>query len=80
MATAKVAITIDEDLLDRLDRLVAAREFPNRSRAIQIAVTEKLERLDRSRLARESAKLEPAIEQMLAGEGLDGELADWPAY
>ena len=80
MAANKVAITIDEKLLKRLDRLVAARRFPNRSRAIQEAVQEKLERLDHSRLARESAKLDRKFEQKLADEGLAGDAAEWPEY
>jgi len=57
MATAKIAITIDQNRLNRLDLLVKSRIFPNRSRAIQEAVTEKIERLEKSRLARECANL-----------------------
>ena len=78
MAAAKVAISLDEDVLTRLDRLVRQRMFPNRSKAIEQAVKEKLERLDRSRLARECAKLDPGFEKSLAEEGLSGELAEWP--
>jgi metal-responsive CopG/Arc/MetJ family transcriptional regulator len=80
MARAKVAISLDEQTLDRLDRLVRARVFPNRSQAIQEAVEEKLSRLERSRLARECAKLDPAFEKELAEEGLSEELSEWPAY
>ena len=80
MRTAKVAISIDERTLARLDRLVRARVFPSRSRAIQTAVEEKLERLERIRLARECAKLDRREEQALAEEGLDTELPEWPAY
>lgn len=80
MGTYKVAITLDKDLLERLDQLVAERRFPSRSRAIQEAVREKLTRLDRGRLARESAKLDPQFEQGLADEGLAEDLAEWPEY
>jgi len=80
MAAAKVAISLDEDVLARLDRLVRQRAFPNRSKAIEAAVKEKLERLDRSRLARECAKLDPAFEKALADEGLSGALKEWPEY
>jgi metal-responsive CopG/Arc/MetJ family transcriptional regulator len=80
MGATKVAITIDDDLLKRLDRLVAEQYFPNRSRAIQEAVREKLQRLDRSRLARECAKLDSASEQALADEGLAADLEQWPEY
>ena len=80
MARAKVAISLDENILGRLDRLVRARVFPNRSQAIQEAVAEKLSRLEHSRLARECAKLDPAFEKALAEEGLSEELSQWPEY
>ena len=80
MSTQKVAITLDEDLLIRLDRLVSERQFPNRSRAIQEAIVEKLDRLDHSRLARETAKLDVHVEQELADEGLDEDFSEWPKY
>jgi metal-responsive CopG/Arc/MetJ family transcriptional regulator len=80
MATAKIAITIDESTLHRLDLLVKDRVFPNRSKAIQDAVEEKLKRLGRNRLARECAKLDPAMEKGLAEEGMGEELGQWPEY
>jgi len=80
MATSKVAITLDEELLKRLDRLVDEKRFPSRSRAIQEAVKEKLSRLDRTRLLRESAKLDPEFEQQMADEGLVEDIEEWPEY
>lgn len=80
MGTSKVAITIDRALLEELDRLVKEQVFPNRSRAIQTAVAEKLKRLEGTRLARECAKLDPAQESALADEGLSEDLAAWPEY
>ncbi|HWF59533.1 MAG TPA: hypothetical protein VN666_04395 [Nitrospira sp.] len=44
--------------------------FPSRSQAIQEAAEEKLARLDRGRLARGCAKLDPVFEKTLAEEGL----------
>ena len=80
MATTKVAVTIDTKLLAQVDDLVAQHVFPNRSKAIQEALQDKLMRMRRSRLARESAKLDPRVEQALAEEGIDQELAAWPEY
>ena len=80
MSTAKVAITLDENILRRLDRLVKNRVFENRSRAIQEAVREKLSRLERDRLARECAKLDRKFEQAMAEEGLSVEVEEWPEY
>ena len=80
MARAKVAISLDESTLDRLDKLVRKQVFPSRSQAIEEAVTEKLQRLERSRLAQECAKIDPAFEKALAEEGLSEELKEWPEY
>ena len=80
MGRSKVAISLDESTLNRLDKLVQKQVFPNRSQAIQEAVAEKLARLVRSRLARECAKLDPAFEKALAEEGLSEDLAEWPEY
>lgn len=60
--------------------MVRKHVFPNRSRAIQMAVKEKLERMEHSRLAQECAKLDPRFEQKMAEEGISGELAEWPEY
>lgn len=80
MAKSKVAISLDESTLTRLDRLVREKVFPNRSRAIEEAVKEKLARLEKSRLAQECAKLDPTFEKALAEEGLSEDLAEWPEY
>ena len=80
MARSKVAVSLEEGTLQRLDQLVRRAVFPNRSRAIQSAVEEKLERIERSRLARECAKLDPAFEKALAEEGMSEDLSQWPEY
>jgi metal-responsive CopG/Arc/MetJ family transcriptional regulator len=80
MATQKIAITLDDKILGRLDRLVRDRFFPSRSKAIQKAVEEKIDRLERSRLARECAKLDPRFEKAMAEEGMTEELSEWPEY
>jgi metal-responsive CopG/Arc/MetJ family transcriptional regulator len=80
MPAAKIAITVEERLLKRIDRLVAQRKFPNRSRAIQEAVRDKLDRMERGRLARECAKLSRSREQSMADEGLAEDLEEWPEF
>lgn len=79
MSMSKVAITLDAELLKRVDRLVRKEVFPNRSRAIQEAVAEKLARLEHGRLARECAKLDPSEERTLADADMASE-AEWPEY
>jgi len=80
MPKAKVALTLDTALLERVDQLVARHRFKNRSQAIETALAEKLARLARTRLAEECAKLDPAEEQRLADEGLAATSDSWPEY
>lgn len=80
MPAAKIAITLDRDLLREVDRGVKSGLFKNRSRAIEEAVREKLERQRRRRVLIEAKKLDPTEERALAEEGMTGEEARWPAY
>lgn len=80
MSKAKIAITLEEETLEKVDRLIKLHVFPNRSRAIQEAMEEKIERLEKNRLAVECAKLDPFFERTLAEEGLSEDLATWPEH
>ena len=80
MSRSKIAITLEEKTVARLDSLVRQSVYPNRSRAIEDAIEEKLERIDRRRLARECEKLDVHFERALADEGLSTELSEWPDY
>ena len=70
--TTKIAISIDKKILNRVDRLVRNKIFTNRSRAIQIAIEEKI--------SSESAKLNKAEEQLLSEESSKTDLPEWPEY
>lgn len=80
MPKTKVALTLDAALLGQVDDLVSKQQFRSRSQAVEAALADKLHRLARTRLARESAKLNPRDEQQLADEGLAGALDSWPEY
>ena len=80
MNVAKVAISLDQGLLQKLDSLVAAHLFRSRSEAIQIAINEKITRMEQTRLAEECAKLDPQEEQGLSELGLSTEITEWPKY
>lgn len=79
MSSAKIAISLDPDALRQVDQLVEGGQFPSRSKLIQDAVAEKLQRLRRVRLAQECAKLQRSAEQAAAEELFRGE-AEWPEY
>jgi Arc/MetJ-type ribon-helix-helix transcriptional regulator len=80
LASAKISILIDESLLSRLDRLAREQRFASRSHAIQEALREKVDRVERIRLARDCAKLDPAFEKQLAEEGIVEDFEQRPDY
>ncbi len=80
MSSTKIAISLETELLTRVDRLVKSRVFPNRSQAVRSALREKIERLEHTRLARECAKLDPREEQAMAEEGFAKDMEGWPEY
>ena len=75
MGKLRVAIILDEHMVGRIDRLVRQHVYPNRSRAIEEAVEEKLARLNRRRLTRECSKLDPTFEKALAEDALPEDLS-----
>jgi Arc/MetJ-type ribon-helix-helix transcriptional regulator len=80
MPKTKVALTLEAGLIHQVDELVAQQRYRNRSQAVEAALADKLERLARTRLARECARLDPKQEKALAEEGLAGSLETWPEY
>lgn len=70
MRTAKITISIEISLLNKIDLLVKERIFSNRGQVIQSAIEEKISRMDTNRLARECAKLDKVEEQDMADLGL----------
>ena len=80
MPKQKVAVTMEKDLIAKLDRMVSEGKYASRSSAVEEAVIDRMIKVEKSRLAEESAKLDPAYEQALADEGLSGDLAEWPEY
>jgi len=68
MSTAKVAITLEEDFLKEIDRWVSEGKYPNRSKAIQETLNEKITNWRWKRLIEEVSKLNPKEEQAMAEE------------
>ncbi|MFH1709105.1 MAG: ribbon-helix-helix domain-containing protein [Planctomycetota bacterium] len=80
MSKTKIAITLEAAMVRKVDGLVKRHVFPNRSRAIQDALGEKLVRIEHRRLAAECAKLDRGAERALAEEGIAMETEQWPEY
>ena len=74
----KVAVTLEAETVQLLDRWVSEGKFPNRSRAIQRAADLLSQRDQRERLSRELSKLDPNEERVLAEEPLGD--ATWPEF
>ena len=74
MSAAKITISIEEQLLRKLDQWIHGNSFRSRSQAIQVAIQEQVDRLEQTRLARECIK-QPSTERrgicskLLKGEG-----------
>jgi len=71
---------MEPELLAKLDRMVKDKTYRSRSQAVQVAVREKVERLEHTRLGRECKKLDRKLEQAMAEEGMSEELGQWPEY
>ena len=80
MSIAKVAVSIDDKQLKKIDFYVKKQVFKSRSQAFQISISQTLEQLEHTRLARECAKLDVEVEQEMADMGLDEDLESWPKY
>jgi metal-responsive CopG/Arc/MetJ family transcriptional regulator len=80
MSMAKVAISIDNEQLKRIDYYVKKKIFKNRSQAFQLSINQTLDHLEHNRLAQECEKLDVAFEQDIAEMGLDEDFETWPKY
>jgi Arc/MetJ-type ribon-helix-helix transcriptional regulator len=80
VAKSNVAVALGVKTLERVDRLVRSARFPNRSQAIESALNAQLDRMERTRLAEECAKLDSAEERSLAEEGIAADAGGWPEH
>lgn len=74
---SKIAITLDTDLVKKLDMLIQNKRFKNRSQAIQQVMRKQLEKIEHLRLAEECSKLDVHAEQHMADEGLEEDTSTW---
>src|SRR5690349_21416801 len=74
----KIAVTLEKETVAEVDRWVREGKYPNRSRALQSAVTLLAEREKRRRLTRELGKMDRREEQRMAEEGVGA--STWPPY
>ncbi len=80
MPAAKIAVTVDERVVDQIDRLVREGKYKSRSSVVQEALEEKLKERKRKRLIEEVSKLNPIEERALADESLHLDDEEWDEY
>ena len=80
MPQKKTPVTAPNRRLQPLDEMLSKRSLTSRNQASDAALTAKLQRSSRTRLARECAKLDPHEEKGFAEEGLGVTLPHWPEY
>jgi hypothetical protein len=78
----KIAVAIDKDLRLAREARPTDSASGNRGgvRAVQETIAEKLERMQKARLAHECEKLDPGFERELAELGLAEDAKRWPKY
>lgn len=79
MGAKKFAISIDEALVKKLDRAVKSGSVKNRSKALQLALSEYLIKLEIDEVKRECLKLNPKEEREMANEFVEN-AESWPKY
>ncbi len=79
MTVAKIAITIDKNLLREVDNWVKQKLYTNRSQAIQAALFDRVKQ-NQQRLEAECAKLNLQEEQAFAELGIEKTLSGWGQY
>ena len=80
MAAFKFVISVDRVLMERLDDFVQRGYFLNRSTAFQTAFKDKIDRIERKRLTKECAKLDPKFEREQAEDVTMEEFKSWPEF
>lgn len=70
MKRAKIAVSLDQALLDKVDSYVDRQLFKSRSQAVQISLRQSVERIEHKRLSEECKKLDITAERRMADEGL----------
>ena len=80
MPKAKIAITLDADLLGALDREVARGAADNRSAALEQALARYLADRQRHRLDAALDQVDPAAERRDAERGFSRDVAEWEPW
>jgi len=80
VASAKIAITLERECLKEIDLWISEGRYPNRSRAIQEILKEKIMRWRKKRLISALSYAEPDGERKISEEGFEAVNEVWDEY
>ena len=80
MPVAKIAVSLERDLLTMIDEIVSSKLFSNRSQFVASALREKLGRTKKEQLLQACLQLDKMEEEQFAEEGMGSEMTEWPEY
>lgn len=80
MPTKKITITLDDGIINGIDTLVSQNKYKSRSKAIQLAISDYLKKLEKQKLYAEIDKLDKEEEMTFAEENLTAVNEIWDKY
>ena len=80
MPTKKITITLEENTVDDIDKLVKVNKCKSRSKAIQMAIEEYLKMAEKQKLYAQIDKLNEEEEMNVAEETMEAVNEIWDEY
>lgn len=80
MPTKKITITLEENTVDDIDKLVKVNKYKSRSKAIQKAIEEYLKMAEKQKLYDQIDKLDEEEEMKVAEESMEAVNEIWDEY
>ena len=80
MPTKKITITLEENTVDDIDKLVKVNKYKSRSKAIQMAIEEYLKMAEKQKLYDQIDKLDEEEEMKVAEETMEAVNEIWDEY
>jgi len=80
MPTKKITITLEENTVDDIDKLVKGNKYKSRSKAIQKAIEEYIKMAEKQKLYDQIDKLDEEEEMKVAEETMEAVNEIWDEY
>ena len=80
MSTKKITVTLQENVVERLDSLVKNHHHKSRSKAVQIAINDYLKNMEKQKMYAQIDKMDLEEEMQVAEESLEAANEIWTEY